>query len=386
MQSLKTVIVHDWLVGIGGAEKVLKSILDLFPSPIFTLVHDQQNQQLAELLGQQIVTSSFLQKLPGISRHYRNCLPLFPYAIEQFDLRDYDVILSSSHAVAKGIKTHSEQLHICYCHTPMRYAWDLYSQYTSGLKGLKRWAAQFFLPRLRSWDAASASRVNHYIANSQFVAKRIESYYQKKADVIYPPVATHLFSKRETKEEFYITVSRLVPYKKIDLIVEAFSAMPDKKLVVIGDGPEEKRVKLKAGKNIELLGFQSDAIVRDLIGKARAFVFAAEEDFGITVVEAQAAGTPVIAYGSGGALETVQENRTGLFFSCQTVESLRDAVNRFERKRDDFIPVDISAHAEQFNEERFKIEYQRFVNQKIQDFYESNHSSRRHRDSSLAPI
>ncbi len=370
MSEVKTALVHDWLVSHAGAEKVLEAIHGLFPGPIHTLVHDAKSTNWTN------VQTSFLQKFPFSKQLYRNFLPLFPLAIEQFDLSEYDLILSSSHAVAKGVLTHANQLHICYCHTPMRYAWDLYHEYLGSIKGLKRAVARLTLHRLRAWDSASTPRVDHFIANSQYIARRIKKVYQRESTVIYPPVATHQFSLRR-KESFYVTVSRLVPYKKVDLIVKAFANMPDKKLLVIGDGPDMTSIKKIATANIELLGAVQDEEMRSLLAQAKAFVFAADEDFGITPVEAQAAGTPVIAYGKGGTLETVVDGVTGLFFSDQTVDSLCKAVHRFESMQDHFIPAGIQEHASYFNEERFKTEYQRYIREKLQDFHENRHPCRR---------
>lgn len=382
---MKTALIHDWLVGIGGGERCLEAIYDLFPAPIYTLVKDEWKIQGLRC-AQAELHSSFIQKLPRAKTAYRNYLPLFPLAIEQFDLSDYDLILSTSHAVAKGALTHSEQLHISYCCTPMRYAWDLTHTYLGELGALRKFCARLALKSLREWDLLSSNRVDHFVAISHHIARRIQKIYRREAAVIYPPVATHKFSLAAKKEEFYLTASRLVPYKKIDMIVEAFAQMPDKKLLVIGDGPEMANVKMKAAKNIEILGQQSDALLRDAYAKAKAFVFAAEEDFGIVVVEAQAAGTPVIAFGKGAALETVIEGKTGLFFPDQTVESLAVAIEDFERRQELFDPRTIKEHAETFSEERFKREFHAFVKEKIEEFNENSHSSRRQRDPSLARL
>jgi len=365
---MKTAIVHDWLMSAGGAERVLGAIIELYPSPIYTLV---KNNSIFE---NQIVKTSFLQKMPLVQKFYRNYLPLFPFAIERFDLSEYDLILSSSHAVAKGVRTHEKQLHICYCHSPMRYAWDLHEQYMGQLGNIKRNIAKWVLHYVRNWDIQSLNRVDHFIANSQFIAQRIKRIYNKEAVVIYPPVSTHLFESKK-KDNFYLTVSRMVPYKRVDLIVEAFTKHPDKYLCVIGDGPDLEKLQQKATKNIQFLGYQEDIVVRDYLTRAKAFIFAAEEDFGIVPVEAQAAGTPVIAYGKGGVLETVLEGKTGLFFHEQTVESLQDAIKRFEQLA--FDSDLIQRHAAQFNESRFKKELKQFVDLKWEEFYENRNSCRR---------
>lgn len=357
---MKTALVHDWLIGIGGGEKVVQAIAELYPSPIYTLIEDKEKLR-GTFFEKSEIFSSFLQKLPGGKHYFRNFLPLFPFAIEQFDLSGYELILSSSHAVAKGVLTHPGQLHICYCHTPMRYAWDLYHHYLSGLSGVRKMAAKWSLHYLRNWDVASASRVDHFLVNSAYVGRRIQKLYRRESTVIHPPVSTHLFEMSSEKENYYITISRLVPYKRIDLIVEAFSAMTGKTLLVVGDGPELKKMRAKAAKNVHFLGHLSDEPLRAYLAKAKAFIFAAEEDFGIVNVEAQASGIPVIAYGKGGALETVIKGKTGLFFDEQSPGSLMAAVQLFETMQDRFDPHFIKAHAETFNEARFKQQFKSFV-------------------------
>lgn len=366
---MKTALVHDWLTTMAGAEKVLESMYNLYPSDIYTLVSDQS--QLTPPFDQADITTSMIQKFPFAKTKYRNYLPLFPFAIEQFDLSEYDVILSSSHAVAKGVLTHAGQLHITYMHTPIRYAWDLYFRYLkeaglqSGLKGL---IAKKILHNIRLWDSTTANRPDAYIANSRYIARRIAKVYGKKAEVIYPPVEVDSFTLEEKKDNYYMTASRMVPYKKIDVIVEAFSKMPEKKLIVIGDGPDFNKIKQKASKNIELLGYQPFEVLKTTMQKAKAFVFAAEEDFGIIPVEAQACGTPVIAYGKGGACETVKEGETGLFFDDQRVESLIKAVEAFEKE--EFDPQAIRRHAMQFSKERFEKEYYGFIESEKEKFFE----------------
>lgn len=293
-----------------------------------------------------------------------------PLAIEQFDLSGYDLIISSSHAVAKGVLTNSNQLHISYCYTPMRYAWDLHHQYLKEAnldRGIKGLIAKVILHYIRIWDLTTANRVNHFVTLSNYIAKRIKKVYGRDSVVIYPPVDLEKFHIGNKRENFFLTASRIVPYKKIDLIVEAFSKIPDKKLIVIGDGPDFEKIKKKARKNVELLGYQKDEVLKEYLQKAQAFVFAAEEDFGILPVEAQACGTPVIAYGRGGALETVIENKTGIFFNEQTVESLIEAVNVFEKNQDKFDLNEIRKNAERFSKERFKREFKEFVERAIAD-------------------
>ena len=380
---MSTALVHDWLVGIGGGERVLEAIYELYPSPIYTLVHNAQKMKGTSFENKEIHTS-LIQRLPKAQTAHRYYLPLYPLAIEQFDLSQYELVISSSHAVAKGVLTHSEQLHLCYCHTPMRYAWDLYHDHMATLGPLKRFIAKPTLHYLRQWDLASSSRVDQFVANSHYVARRIKKTYGRDvAKVIYPPVATHQFSIGK-KESFYVTASRLVPYKRIDLIVEAFSHLPDKKLVVIGDGPEMKKIKAKASKNVEILGYQPDEVVRDYFSRARAFIYAAPEEFGIILIEAQASGTPVIALGQGAARETIIENQTGLFFPEATVGSLIEAIKAFERNENYFDSKKIKSHAETFNEERFEREFKQFIDEELEKYYEGHYSSRRQRNTAMA--
>lgn len=371
---MKTVLIHDWLVSLGGAEKVLEAIYSIYPSAIYTLVKKEGFFENTSFADAKIITS-FIQKLPFAMQNHRNYLPFFSSAIESFDLSDFDLIISSSHAVAKGVKVGEGQLHICYCHTPMRYAWDLQGEYLSQLSGIKERLAKWTLSNLRKWDVGNLDTVHHFVANSHYIAERIQRIYGRESAIIYPPVQTELFKFQQDKEDFYLTMSRLVPYKRVDLIVEAFSKMPSKRLIVIGDGSEMERIKKLAGNNVQLLGFQQDDVIRDYLSRARGFIFAAEEDFGIAPVEAQASGTPVVAYGKGGALETVIKNQTGIFFDEQTVSSVVAAVDQFEKM--EFDPQRIRLNAERFNETRFKNEFKHFVEDKWEAFCENYHSSRR---------
>jgi glycosyltransferase involved in cell wall biosynthesis len=371
MLDKKVALVHEWLVTFAGSESVVEQILQLYPqSDLFTLVDFLPDSQRPLILNK-TATTSFIQKLPWAKKKYRSYLPFMPLAVEQFDLSDYDVVVSSSHAVAKGVLTGPNQLHICYCHSPMRYAWDLYHQYLneSGLKtGLSGAVAKFILHYIRLWDYQSAQRVDYFVANSRYIARRIRKVYGRDADVIYPPVDTGKFALCEQKENYYLTASRMVPYKKINLIVEAFSTMPDRRLVVVGDGPDFEKIKRLATPNIELVGYQSDAVLISYMQKAKAFLFAAEEDFGITPVEAQACGTPVLAYGKGGVLESVVDQKTGLFFDRQQVDSLTECVQRFERSADQFDPVAIHQHAQRFSRETFRQEFDRYVVRKTDEW------------------
>jgi glycosyltransferase involved in cell wall biosynthesis len=284
-----------------------------------------------------------------------------PLAVEQFDLSAYDLVISCSHAVAKGVITGPEQLHVCLCFSPMRYAWDLQHQYLaeSGLdRGLKGWLARWVLHRMRIWDQRTANGVDEFIAISNFIQRRIWKTYRRESTVIYPPVDTDYFTLREDKDDFYLAASRMVPYKRIDLIVEAFAQMPDKKLVVIGDGPDMEKIRNKAGANVTLLGYQSRGVVKDYMQRAKAFIFAAEEDFGIVPLEAQACGTPVIAFGKGGALETIEANvstfPTGVFFSEQKSHQIEEAVSLFEDSIEEFSPVNCRNNALRFGIDSFK--------------------------------
>ncbi|NIE65511.1 glycosyltransferase family 4 protein [Burkholderia sp. Ax-1719] len=360
----RVALVHDWLVAYAGSEKVVEQILQLFPqADLFSVVDFFPEPQRGALGGKHAKTS-FIQHLPRARKSFRNYLPLMPLAIEQFDLSSYDLVISSSHAVAKGVLTGPNQVHVSYVHSPIRYAWDLQHQYLAeaGMqRGVKSWIVRLLLHYMRIWDQRTAHGVDAFVANSAFVGRRIHKAYGSDATVIYPPVDVERFKLSTQHEDFYLIASRMVPYKRIPLIVEAFSAMPSKRLVVIGDGPDFERAKACATPNVTLLGFQSDAVLVDYMQRARAFVFAAEEDFGISVVEAQACGTPVIALGRGGVREIVvdspdPERCTGLFFSEQSVASIVDAVERFEQ-HPPFRAEVCRRNAMRFTAERFKREF-----------------------------
>jgi len=358
---MKIAIVCDWLVTPGGAEKCLEQLITSFPEADIFAVVDFIDKEKRDFLHNKPIKTTFIQKLPFAKKHYRHYLPLMPLAIEQLDVSAYDVIISSSHAVAKGVITGPDQLHISYVHSPMRYAWDLQHQYLkeSGLdKKWRGYLARYFLHKLRLWDARTANGVDHFIANSQFIARRIYKTYRREAEVIYPPVDTSTFKPGTHKEDFYLTASRMVPYKKMDLIVESFQALPDRQLMVIGDGPDMQKIKNKAGKNVQILGYQSNESLLQYMQRAKAFIFAAEEDFGIVPLEAQACGTPVIAFGKGGALETVrgldQPKPTGLFFPEQTKEAIAKAVREFEASQSQFSIENCVEHAARFSPEKFR--------------------------------
>lgn len=349
-----------------GSERVLEQMLKCFPdADLFCLIDFLPEAERSHILHKPVRTT-FIQRLPFARTKYRQYLSLMPLAIEQLDLSAYDVVISSNHAVAKGVITGPDQLHICMCYSPIRYAWDLQHQYLSesGLdSGLKGWIAKWMLHRIRLWDARSEKGVDHFIAISRFIARRIWKVYKRKSTVIYPPVDVESFVLSEQKEDFYLAASRMVPYKKMELIVEAFVAMPDKKLIMIGDGPDFAKIRAKAGPNVTLLGYQEFKVLRDHMQRAKAFIFAAEEDFGIAPVEAQACGTPVIAYAKGGATETIlgldHEEPTGVFFETQSAEAIVDAIGRFERTT--ISPAACRANAMRFSVQRFLREFTDYV-------------------------
>lgn len=374
---LKIAIVHDWLTVYAGAERVLEQMLICYPeADIFSMVDFLPESQRAFLQGRP-VTTSFIQNLPLAKSKYRSYLPLMPLAVEQFDLSAYDVIISSSHAVAKGVLTGPNQLHICLCYSPMRYAWDLQHQYLqeTGLDhGLKGWIAKYILHKLRIWDLRTVNGVDQFIAISNFVARRIQKVYRRKSIVIFPPVSVNDFTLVPTKEDFYLTASRLVPYKKVELIVQAFSTMPNRRLIVIGDGPDFKKIQKNAPPNVKMLGYQPHKVLLEHLQKAKAFIFAAEEDFGISPLEAQACGTPVIAYGKGGAAETIlgavnHEPRTGIFFNRQTIPSLCSAIEDFESLQSSISPQACRDQAQRFSPEIFRNAFMDCVESAVSTFF-----------------
>ncbi|MGK7944670.1 MAG: glycosyltransferase [Microcystaceae cyanobacterium] len=367
---MKYALVHEWLTpkATGGSELVVQEILKHIEADLYALI-DFESDNPHSYLYKRSIGTTFLQQFPLARNGVQKYLPFLPLAIEQLDLRDYDVILSSSHAVAKGVITRPDQLHICYCHTPMRYAWDLTFDYLEGSKagtGIQGIFTRYLLHRLRQWDVISANQVDYFIANSQHTARRIWRCYRRQAKVIYPPVNLERFKLRKKKEDFYLTLSRLVSYKKVSLIVEAFNQL-GLPLVVIGKGKELKQLQQQAKSNIQFLGEQPNEIVEDYLSRAKAFVYAACEDFGIALVEAQACGTPVIAYGGGGALETVidvrqhPEKGTGLWFSPQTPDALIKAVQAFESEPYSIEPESCRRQSAKFSPKIFETSYIRFL-------------------------
>ncbi|RKP45315.1 glycosyltransferase family 4 protein [Pararobbsia silviterrae] len=371
---MKVAIVHDWLVTYAGAERVLEQIVACFPDADLFSVVDFLDDDRAFILGKRAKTT-FIQRLPFARKHYRSYLPLMPLAIEQLDLSAYDLVISSSHAVAKGVITGPDQMHISYVHSPIRYAWDLQHQYLHEARlerGFKAGLARAILHYMRTWDTRTSNGVDFFLCNSHFIARRIAKIYRRTATVLPPPVDTDGFTPSASKEAFYLTASRMVPYKRIDLIVEAFAAMPDKKLVVIGDGPEMARIRALEAPNVVLLGYQAFDVLRNHMQRARAFVFAAEEDFGIAPLEAQACGTPVIAFGKGGVLDTIRADGlspTGVFFEEQSIASLVAAVQRFELAQENPLTrIDAAAcraQAERFAPHLFRTAFKAFVGEKL---------------------
>lgn len=375
---MKVAIVHDWLVNYGGSERVLEQILLCFPDADLYGVIDFVPQDARDFLQGKTVKTSFIQHLPGAAKHYRKYLPLMPLAIEQLDVSAYDLVISSSHAVAKGILVSPNQVHLCMCYTPIRYAWDLQHQYLqeSGLgNSVKAWTARWLLHKIRMWDVRTSNGVDHFIAISHYISRRIAKTYRRETEVIYPPVDTNYFvplAELCTKEDFYLTASRMVPYKKLVLIIEAFRRMPDKQLIVIGDGPDMAKCQAAAGPNVRILGRRSAASLKLHLQLAKAFVFAAEEDFGITPIEAQACGTPVIAYRKGGAVETLRglssDAPTGVFFEEQTEEAIIQAVHEFETHGDKISVQACRKNALRFTAERFRQEFMTCVQKHVEAF------------------
>jgi len=376
---MKIAIVHDWLVTYAGSERVLEQMLNVFPeADLFSLI-DFLPKDNRDFIKNKEVHTSFIQDMPFAKKRYRQYLPLMPLAVEQFDLSSYDVVISSSHAVAKGVLTGPDQLHLCMCYSPIRYAWDMQHQYLneSGLgRGLKGWIARCLLHHIRNWDYRTANGVDEFIAISNFIARRIWKVYRRESSVIYPPVDVHKFTLCEKKQNFYLTASRMVSYKKIDLIAEAFTQMPDKKLVIIGDGPDYKKIQAKVGPNVELLGYQSFEVLKEYMQQAKAFIFAAEEDFGITPLEAQACGTPVIAFWKGGALETINGLDslipTGVFFGNQSIQSIVEAVNTFEQEQYKITPNACRDNALRFAPDCFRQQFSDYVYKQIEIFTKKN--------------
>ena len=361
----RVALVHDWLTGMRGGERCLEVFCELFPeADLFTLLHVPGS--VSPVIEARRIVTSFIQRMPDARRRYRHYLPLFPAAIRGLDLSGHDLVLSSSHAVAKGARVPPGALHVCYCFTPMRYVWDLYDEYFGPRAGL---ATRLLMPpvaaALRRWDRRTAAGVHHFVAISRFVADRIRRAYGRQADVIYPPVDVSRFRVEESPGDFYFVVSALTPYKRVDLAVEAANRL-GRRLVIVGTGTEEARLRAMAGPTVEFLGWRDDAETAELYARCRALIFPTLEDFGITPLEAMAAGRPVIALGQGGALETVvppggSEPATGLFFDRQNAESLVEAIRRFESGSIRFEPKALRRRAEAFDRPLFMERMERYL-------------------------
>lgn len=367
---MKIAIVHDWLTGMRGGEKVLEVLCELFPEAVLhTLIHIKGC--VSPTIEKMKIKTSFLQNLPFVAKRYRYYLPFMPQAIESFDMSEYNLIISVSHCVAKGIIPSSKAVHICYCNTPVRYAWEMYDQYFNNRQtGLfTRMVAPTVTKKLRDWDFKTCKRVNYFVANSNNVGSRIKRYYQREFDVIYPPVDIDFYKVIKSDKQnnnYYLIISAFAPYKKIDIAIKAFNIL-GYPLKIIGTGQEEKKLKSIAKSNIEFLGWESYESLRKYYSNCKAFIFPGEEDFGITPVEAQACGKPVIAYGKGGVLETVIPDVTGIFFQEQTPESLIEAVKKFETMK--FDGNKIRENTIRFNYQRFKTEINKYIQNKTKHFF-----------------
>lgn len=368
---MKIALVHDWLPFMGGAERVLTNFFELYPeAPIYTTICNRSKIN-GPLLQANIITSNLQKKNKEIKNH-RKLFPFMMTAIESFNLNEYDVVLSDSSSVAKGAITPPDTMHICYCHSPMRYAWEFSHEYAgkmAGKGGIKAKLLSYFLTGVRLWDNTSSDRVDYFIANSHNVAKRIWKHYRRESIVIHPPVRCNLFNISDVDEDYFLIVSRLQEYKKIDLAIEAFNKL-GLPLVIIGDGPDRQKLENMAKSNIKFLGRESDEVIKEHYAKCRAFLFTGEEDFGITPLEAMASGRPVIAYRKGGALETVVEDKTGVFFDNQSCEELIKAIKKFENMI--FDKKKIRKHAECFDEEIFKKKIKKFIDEKYKEFRQEN--------------
>jgi glycosyltransferase involved in cell wall biosynthesis len=362
---MKVALVHYWLVTMRGGEKVLEELCRLYPqADIYT--HVAVPSRLSETIRSHKIRTSFIARLPGAARHYQKYLPLMPLALEQLDLRDYDLVISSESGPAKGVITTENTLHLCYCHSPMRYLWGMYHDYRESVGAPTRAMMRPFFSYLRQWDVASASRVDHFIANSTTVRRRIAKTYRRSADVIHPPVIVEAFAPGPS-QGFYLLAGQLVPYKRSAVAVEAFNRM-GKKLVVAGEGSELARLKRMAGPTVRIVGPQTETALRELYTGCRALIFPGEEDFGIVPVEAMASGKPVIGYDKGGLRDTVVDGITGLLYRNPSVEGLIGAVEQFEQGEAGFDPAVICAHAARFSAARFRDQFATLVDTKMADF------------------
>ncbi|MEW5798138.1 MAG: glycosyltransferase [Bacteroidota bacterium] len=360
---MNVALVHDWLTGMRGGEKCLEVLCELYPdAPIYTLLHNKG--AMSPIIESKRIVTSFIDSLPGKETKYRSYLPLFPLAIEQFDFSGYDLVISTSHAVVKGAKVRKDALHICYCHTPMRYVWEMYDEYFGKDKAgiAVRSAMTLFRPYLQWWDVHTADRVHYYVANSENVRKRIKRHYNRDAEVIFPPVDTDQFTLSTKNDGYYLMVTALVPYKRVDLAIQVFNSLGEN-LLIVGKGTETEKLKSIAKSNIEFLGWQSDEQLAQLYAGCKALIFPGEEDFGIVPLEAMACGKPVVAYGKGGALETVMDGTTGFFFYEQTPGSLLEAIKKTNASK--FDPHEIRNHALRFSRSIYKQKMKEFIGEKV---------------------
>jgi glycosyltransferase involved in cell wall biosynthesis len=364
---MKVALIHYWLVTMRGGEKVLEELCRLYPqADIFT--HVVVPEKISDVIRAHKITTSFINRLPGARRYYQKYLPLMPLALEQFDLRGYDLVISSESGPAKGVVTGENTLHICYCHSPMRYIWNMYHDYREGVGGFTRAVMAPAFNYLRQWDYVSAARVDHFLANSTTVQRRIAKTYRRTSDVIHPPVAIESFSPNGITKDYYLYCGQFVPYKRADIAVQAFNRL-GKRLIVVGEGSEAARLKSMAMTNIDFVGVQSAESLRLLYASCRALIFPGEEDFGIVPVEAMASGRPVIAYDKGGVCDSVRDGSSGILYPEQSVEGLIQAIARFETEEPRFVPAAIAAEAARFSASRFREQMGTLVERKMADFW-----------------
>lgn len=366
---MKIALVHDWLTNMAGSEQVVANFRGVYPeAPIYTTVYNPD--KLDDVFKNADVRTSFLQNNKKAREKHQSFFPFMPMAFESFDLNEYDIVLSSSHSTAKGVITNPAAMHVCYCHSPMRYGWEFYYEYTEEMGKIKKKLLKYFMNYMRVWDQVSSNRVDYFIANSANVSRRIWKHYRRESVVIHPPVRWNMFNISNEDEPYFLILTRLVKYKRVDLAVKAFNEL-GLPLVIIGDGEEREKLQQMAKSNITFLGRQSDEAIKEYYSKCRAFIFPGEEDFGITPLEAMSSGRPVIAFGKGGALETVVENKTGIFFKEQTTESLVEAVKKFETVN--FDKNEIRQHAYKWDEVFFKQKIEKFVADKYEEFQNTKH-------------
>jgi glycosyltransferase involved in cell wall biosynthesis len=397
--GIRVALVHHWFVSFAGGERVVDTIAGMFPNAdIFTLFLDER--KLSPALRGRKITASFLDRMPGARKVHRHCLPLYPLATEMLDLSGYDLVITSDSGPMKGVITDLDATHICYCHSPMRYLWDGYSAYRRDMSSISKFVFELTSHYVRNWDYVAAQRVDHFIANSRYVAQRIHKYYRRQSTIIHPPIDTSRSYLANSHDDYYLAVGRLVPYKRTDVLIGACQKL-GRKLVIVGDGPEKERLKKSAGKNVEFVGETADEQLREIYARCRALLFAADEDFGMVPLEAQSYGRPVIAYGKGGSLETVVgatgsavrqkassgELLTGIFFERQSAESLADAISTFESSEHLFVPEDIQSHARRFDTSVFVERlnnYIGWVRDNREDVFESAITANEFEDARMA--